>query len=117
MYNLSHLNLVHAMGYDRLLERANAPSLKEQADIAQPTVVDKLLADYFLGKKSEVQEANKLIYDLAEMFNDDVKGKNSFDTVLKKQRMQNMDKQESRMLHFEAFKDMMDLDVITSRAL
>ena len=29
MYNLSHLNSVHAMGYDRLLERANAPTMKE----------------------------------------------------------------------------------------
>jgi len=31
--------------------------------------------------------------------------------------LQNKDKQESRKMHFEAFKDMMDLDVITSRAL
>lgn len=65
MYNLSHLNSTHALGYDRLLERANATSKREQAEIAQPTVADKLLADYFLGKKSEISEANKLIYDLA----------------------------------------------------
>lgn len=87
MYNLSHLNSTHAMGYDRLLERANAPSKREQAELAQPTVADKLLADYFLGKKSEISEANKLIYDLAEMFEKDVKGTSSFDTVLRKNRM------------------------------
>lgn len=91
--------------------------MQEQAELAQPTVADQLLADYFLGKKSEVAEANKLIYDLAEMFEKDVKGTSSFDTVLRKHRMQNMGKEESRHFHFEAFKDMMDLDVLTSRTL
>lgn len=117
MYNLSHLNSTHAMGYDRLLERANAPSKREEAEIAQPTVADKLLADYFLGKKSEISEANKLIYDLAEMFEKDVKGTSSFDKVLRKNNMQNAEKLGSRNFHFEAFKDLMDMDVLTSRAL
>ena len=65
MYNLNDLNNPTAMGFDNLLDRAAATSVKKRADSAQKEVVDKLLADYFLGKKSEYAEANKLIYDLA----------------------------------------------------
>lgn len=51
------------------------------------------------------------------MFEKDVKGTSSFDTVLRKNNMQNAEKPGSRYFYFEAFKDMMDMDVLTSRAL
>lgn len=114
-YNLNHLD--SSFGYDNLAARADTDSKLGQAEAAHQTAVDKLLAHYFQGKKNEVKEANKLIYDLADIFDDDVLGRNSFDTLLHKQRLQSMGKEDSRTFHFEAFKDMMDLDVITSRHL
>lgn len=69
-YNLRHLNNTNALGFDNLLERAAAQTETENANIAQPSVLDKLMADYFLTKKNEYQQANNLMKDLADMFDE-----------------------------------------------
>lgn len=84
MYNLNHLD--KSMGFDNLVERANSRTTKGQADAGQKTVVDKLLADYFMGKKSEYKEANKMIYDLAAVF-DEGKSADSFESIQRKANM------------------------------
>lgn len=76
-YNLSHLNNTNALGYDNLVERAAAQSQTENANIAQPSVLDKLMADYFLTKKTEYQQANNLIRDLAQMFDQEKEAYNN----------------------------------------
>jgi len=105
------------IGYDHLLDRAAKSDAKSQADAAHKPAVDKLLADYFMGRKNENAEANKLIYDLAAVFDEDNKSTGSFDAILKKYKGQQINKEERKGFHFEAFKDMIDLDVITSRAI
>ena len=69
-YNLQNINNQDAIGYDKLTERAKAESAEENFNLAHETVFDKLLADYFLGKRGEYKESNKLLKDLAEVFED-----------------------------------------------
>jgi len=47
-YELQAINNTDALGYDNLLERAQQFTKEGQFDAAQKTVMDKLMADYFL---------------------------------------------------------------------
>ena len=58
------------MGYDNLVERAKAETAGQNFDIAHETVFDKLLADYFLDKRGEYKDSNKLLKDLSKIFED-----------------------------------------------
>lgn len=48
-YNLNEINNEQAIGYDKMEERFN--DIENNENIAHATVFDKLLADYFLGKR------------------------------------------------------------------
>jgi hypothetical protein len=69
-YNLQSLNNTDAIGYKNLLERSQASSPQENANLAQDSALDKLMADYFLGKRAEYQESNKMFKGLTEIFQD-----------------------------------------------
>ena len=56
------------MGYDNLTKRSTAASATENFETAHESVFDKLLSDYFLGKRGEYKESNKLMRELAEVF-------------------------------------------------
>jgi len=51
--------------------------------LAHETVFDKLLADYFLGKRGEYKESNKLLKDLADVFEDKNLGKSTLSPMEK----------------------------------
>jgi hypothetical protein len=67
-YNLQNINNADAMGYENLMKRSTSVSASENFDAAHETVFDKLLADYFLGKRGEYKESNKLMKELADVF-------------------------------------------------
>ena len=64
-YNFQNVNNQDALGYDNLINRAKAESAQENFDLAHETVFEKLLADYFLGKRGEYKESNALLKDLS----------------------------------------------------
>lgn len=64
-YNLQNVNNLDALGYDNLLERAKTTSAQQNFETAHETVFEKLLADYFLEKRGEYKESNKLLKDLS----------------------------------------------------
>jgi hypothetical protein len=65
-YNLDHLNNENAIGYNKLAERA--ANLDQNRDIAHENVFDQMMADYFLHKRGEVKQGNKMVRDLEEQF-------------------------------------------------
>jgi hypothetical protein len=67
-YNMQTLNNEHAIGYDRLKERANAKNAEENYTTAHESVFEKLIGEYFLNKRGEYKESNKLLNQLAEIF-------------------------------------------------
>lgn len=69
-YNMQNLNNANAIGFDKLLERAQSESAAENLHTAHESVFDKLLADYYLGKRGEYKESNKLLKELSQIFED-----------------------------------------------
>lgn len=67
-YNLQDLNNTDALGYKNLMERSQASSAQENSNLAQDSALDKLMADYFLGKRAEYKESNKMFKDLTKIF-------------------------------------------------
>lgn len=63
-YNLQGINNTDAIGYDRVFERAKAETAAENFDVAHESVFEKLLGDYFLAKRGEYKESNKLFKEL-----------------------------------------------------
>jgi hypothetical protein len=47
-----------------------ASNLESNQEIAHETVFDKMLADYFLQKRGDYKNSNKLITDLEEVLGD-----------------------------------------------
>ena len=56
------------MGYDNILETGAAETASDKLETAHKDVVDKLLADYYLGMRGEYAESNKLMKQLTEVF-------------------------------------------------
>lgn len=52
------------------MERSQASSAQENSNLAQDSALDKLMADYFLGKRAEYKESNKMFKDLTKIFQD-----------------------------------------------
>ena len=71
-YGLSNVNNLDAIGFDNLEERGSAMTFTENANLAQEHVLDKLMADYYLGKRREFKESNDLVKDLAKVFDDKI---------------------------------------------
>lgn len=67
-YNMQSVNNEHALGFDNLTERAQQSTATQNFETAHETVFDQLLADYFLGKRGEYKESNKLLKDLSQIF-------------------------------------------------
>ena len=65
-YNLGHLNNAEAIGYRNL--EARAADLANNTDIAHESVFDQMLAEYFLQKRGEYKDSNKLLTDMEKMF-------------------------------------------------
>lgn len=53
-----------------MFERAKSSTAEENLKSAHENVFDKLLADYFLDKRGEYKESNKLLKQLSEIFED-----------------------------------------------
>jgi len=119
-YNLQNVNNQEAIGYNNLNERAKATSAEENYNLAHETVFDKLLADYFLGKRGEYKESNKLLKDLAEVF-EDPKLTNATMSPMEKLTMvrlkQETYKSADPLIAPENFRNLMELDVAASRAI
>jgi len=69
-YSLNHLNNEEAIGYRNL--EARASDIGNNRDIAHETVFDKMLADYFLQKRGDTKNSNKLIGELEAIFDQDL---------------------------------------------
>jgi hypothetical protein len=62
---MQSVNNTNAIGYDKLLERGLSETAAENFNAAHESVFDKLLADYYLGKRGEYKESNKLLQELS----------------------------------------------------
>lgn len=58
------MNNLDALGYDRVFERAKVDTASGNFDTAHESVFEKLLGDYFLAKRGEYKESNKLFKEL-----------------------------------------------------
>ena len=67
-YNTLGFNNEHAIGYDNIDKRVSADNATDNFEAAHESVFEKLLADYFLAKRGEYKESNKLMGDLCEIF-------------------------------------------------
>lgn len=115
-YNLQNINNADAMGYDNMMKRTTSASATENFDAAHETVFDKLLADYFLGKRGEYKESNKLMKELADVF-----GGTDFSDPASaldyKKMKQDIEKVDMPCLEPENFRAMIELDNVTQRAI
>jgi len=119
-YNMQSLNNEHAIGFDNLTERAQAHTPTENFEKAHETVFEKLLADYFLTKRGEYKESNKLMNDLAKIFESKEVTRNQGSALdhLNRQKMINdVDTNTEPKMKPETFRELMSLDVLTHRAL
>lgn len=121
VYNLHGVNNEHAIGYENIFERSAANNPVENYQAAHESVFDKLLADYFLSKRGEYKEANNLAGELAKVFESkhmsDYKASNSMDHLLHTKYEQDAGKHAEPRISNENFRDMINLDVLTNRAL
>ena len=80
----------------------------------------KLLSDYFLSKRGEYKESNKLLDQMAEIFESksvtERKG-TSTDHLIRAKIENEVGKQKDAVLAPETFRDMISLDVLTQRAV
>lgn len=68
IYSTIEINNEFAIGYDNFEARGAAQTPQENYEAAHETVFEKMLAEYFLSKRGEYKETNKLIDDLAKVF-------------------------------------------------
>lgn len=119
-YNMDHLNNEHAIGFDHLLERARATNPEDLHKATHGGVFEKLLSDYFLQKRGEYKDANKMFTDLVKIFED----KNaaglapigSLENTLMRQNY-GVETHQTATIAQTNFRDLINLDVITSRAM
>ena len=67
---MTSINNANALGYDNMFERSKTNTAEENLKLAHENVFDKLLADYFLDKRGEYKESNKLLKQLSSIFED-----------------------------------------------
>lgn len=115
-YNLQGINNADALGYDNLLERGQASSPDENSNLAQSSALDKLMADYFLAKRGEYAETNSMLQGLTEIFQDPNAQHETSSLDLVRLR-QNIGKEEEPRILPTDFRNLMDLDTATSRAI
>ena len=68
MYNMQDVSNLHAVGYDNLDKRSGATKNVDTYENSHSNVFDKLLADYYLGSRADYAESNKLMRQLANVF-------------------------------------------------
>lgn len=67
-YNAQGFNNLDAIGFDNVEKRVLATKSSDNFEAGHETVFDKLLADYFLAKRGEYKESNKLMKELCQVF-------------------------------------------------
>ena len=115
-YNLQNINNADAMGYDNLMKRTTSATASENFESAHETVFDKLLADYFLGKRGEYKESNKLMKELADVFGS-ADHHDPASALDYKKMKQDVEKSDMPSLEPENFRAMIELDNATQRAI
>ena len=117
-YNMDQITGTQSMGYDNISKTGAAETASEKFAASQQTVFDKLLADYFLGRRGEYAESNKVMQQLTEVFEKKrgvtFSGDGSFSQEL---LHANRHKDDRIEILPEAAKSIMDLDIATSRAI
>lgn len=119
-YNLQNVNNQDALGYDNLINRAKAESAQENFDLAHETVFEKLLADYFLGKRGEYKESNALLKDLSQIFEHPRLSNAKFspmENLSLTKLTQEVYKTADGLIAHENFRNLVELDAAASRAI
>ena len=60
-YNAQHFNNQNAIGFDHVEQRAQSDTAEGNYSAAHESVFDKLLAEYYLNKRGQYKQANKLV--------------------------------------------------------
>lgn len=123
-YDLQHLNNENAIGFDNLVNRAKGETIEEQVDAAQPTIFDKMLADYFLDTRTDYKETNKALTDLVKIFEDErlekpmkQNGLGRSMTLGEQLIEQSVDKKDYPRVVPDKFRDLMELDIAINQHL
>ncbi len=119
-YILQNLNSQDVLGYDNLINRAKAESAQENFDLTHETVFEKLLADYFLGKRGEYKESNALLKDLSLIFEHPRLSNAKFspmENLSLTKLTQEVYKTADGLIAHENFRNLVELEVAASRAI
>ncbi len=117
---MQSVNNTNAIGYDNLIKRAQSETAADNFNAAHESVFDKLLADYYLDKRGEYKESNKLLQELSKIFEDPTAkryGTSALSHLEQTKLKQNIDKGDHPLIRTESFREMIKLDVVTSQAM
>ena len=118
MYNMQDVNNLHAMGYDNLDKRSGAADNVGTYENSHSNVFDKLLADYYLGSRADYAESNKLMRQLADVFETKMQNgpQQNVAISLKNYKLQqDMDKSDTAEVHDG--RKILELDLMTHNAI
>jgi hypothetical protein len=122
-YNAQDGNNTAALGFDNFIEAGAAETAAGKFDAAQKNAVDKLLADYYLGTRTEYAETNKLMRQLTDIFEKERKDNEEqadLDIVTgfnQEMLHKNIDKAPVTHIAAPAVRDLLTIDKEVSRAL
>lgn len=89
-YNMQDSNNTQALGFDNLKSRSGAIDDSRTFESSHESVFDKLLADYYLARRGENAESNKLMGQLTDIFEKKMSERNEISRVLSKDRTANL---------------------------
>ncbi len=115
VYNTHGFNNEHAIGFDNIEARVAADTAAGNFEAAHENVFDKLLADYFLAKRGEYKESNKLMGELQEIFEQkDFAKEHALDIT---QLRQHRDKTDEVDIQPENMRHFLQLDLAVARVM
>lgn len=123
LYNLNDLSNEKAIGFNSLEERA--ANISKNGDIAHENVFDKLLADFFLQKRSDIKKGNTLVKQLEETLGalgkrsegEELQGEVGDHTLGFQYHAESVDKDDLPRLQHYKFTDLMHLDMTLNNHL
>lgn len=109
---------MHAVGYDNLGKRSGAADNVQTYENSHENVFDKLLADYYLSSRADYAESNKLMRQLADVFETKMKSgvQNHMQKDLATYKLnQDVNKYDAPRINNP--KHVLDLDLLTHKAI
>ena len=120
-YNAQHFNNQNAIGFDHVEQRAQSDTAAGNYEAAHESVFDKLLAEYYLNKRGQYKQANRLVDELGQIFADSesktmvASGMNKMTHLHQAALKQGLGQPNEPFIQPTNMRDLMQLDVATAR--